>query len=256
MRMLLLALLALLSTPGWSLETVAEIRDCVRSNLPAETASQKLRLIAEDRGGGSRELQATLYGRELNADRIAVMLHVAGPADLAGSRYLLVDRGGRDDMYMYLPAMNRTKRILGSMTSQPLWGTDFSYEDVKHIQGIMIDGEIARLDDVQIGARTGYQISIKPNTDEESAYTEIRVIVDKDTCLVLQTEFQDESGPVKQLRVDPASFAQIKERWVAYDFTMENSRSGTRSYLKLDRVEYDERLSNNIFNPKTFHLAN
>jgi hypothetical protein len=55
------------------------------------------------------------------------------PRDVAGTGYLSFsydDESKDDDMWLYLPAMRRVRRITGSGKNDDFMGTDFTYEDM------------------------------------------------------------------------------------------------------------------------------
>lgn len=239
-----------------SLPELATLRDCVRSNFPESSFKQAVELVSQDRAGGSRTLQSRLYGEAQGEGRFGLMLQVNQPADLAGARYLLLERAGRDDMYVYLPAVGRTRRIIGSMRGQPLWGTEFSYEDIKQLQGAMIHSPAQVTGSETRDGRLIHHIEVSPAAEEESSYTRIELELDAQTCLVTETRLFDAAGVRKRMSADPTSFRQLGERWVYGRVNIDNLREQTSSYLVFSDVEYDERLSNTLFNPKSFHIAN
>lgn len=248
----LLPALASSAQPARDLE---QIRACARANMPAQSFSQQVELISWDAAGGQRQLAGKLYGKKQTQNRLGLMLSLEQPADLAGARYLLLRKGTRDDMYVYLPAIKRTRRIMGGMRGQPLWGTDFSYEDIKQLQSTLNAPDTEYLGDSTAHNRTVHQLRVIPTAASESAYTSVEVDIDQQSCLLLQARFSDSAGVYKRMYSDPEAFAKSGDRWVAGTVSMENLRSDTHSQLKLSDYHFDEDLSKTRFNPRTFHLA-
>ncbi|MGJ8669648.1 MAG: outer membrane lipoprotein-sorting protein [Oceanococcus sp.] len=238
-----------------SVDEIATVRDCARANLPQTSFSQNIELTSWDAGGGKRSLVGQLFGVTDGEQRISLMMSVGEPQDLAGARYLLNRRGERDNMYVYLPAMSRTRRIMGGMKGQPLWGTDFSYEDIKHLQASLSEPDTEYLGTGQVAERTFHKLRVIPMAESESAYTSIEIDIDEQTCLLLGARFFDSSGVLKRMDSNPESFSQLGSRWVPGMVSIENLRSQTRSSLKMENYVFDEDLSNSYFNPKAFHLA-
>ena len=231
------------------------LRDCVRANFPQESFQQSIRLTAVDRAGGERELVAELYGTQQGEERFGLVLQVEQPADLANARYLLLARDGRDDMYVYLPAVNRSRRIVGSMRGQPLWGTDFSYEDIKQLQGAMIDSPAEYVGQSTRADRLQHQVTVTPAAEEESPYSRIELVLDDASCLVTETRFYDDAGLAKRMHSDPGGFRRLDARWAYQRVEMKNLRDQTTSVLELGDLSYDPRLPRGLFHPKTFHIA-
>jgi hypothetical protein len=70
----------------------------------------------------TREMSMMSYGRGLDE---AAMLFTAPERD-AGTKYLRK----ADEMWMYLPAVERVQKISGHMLRQGMMGSDLSYEDM------------------------------------------------------------------------------------------------------------------------------
>ncbi len=250
-----LGLAVLFATEVSSARSLEELRACALANLPETTFQQKVKLVSEDPSGGKRRLVADLYGMDAQHGRVSLMLSVDQPQDLSGSRYLLIEREQRDDMYVYLPAVGRTRRIMGGMRGQPLWGTDFSYDDIKQLQGVVLDASTELLGVGMSQQRPAHKLRIKPSMESESPYRRIEFELDDQTCLITEARFFDESGLIKRMQSKPADFRQVGQRWVFGHVTMENLRNATRSSIEMAEIVYDEKISRNLFNPKTFHLS-
>src|ERR1051326_4161390 len=107
-----------------------KILDCMRANIPPTVRIQTVEVTAFDRTGGQRSMRGRLFGmREDN--RVRIMLRIEAPVDLAGASYLVREAAPADEMYLYLPSVNRVRRITGAALDGQLWGTDLSYNDFK-----------------------------------------------------------------------------------------------------------------------------
>lgn len=255
MRILTLLSLLLPAT-AFSLDKAEDIRACARGNYPASSSTQVFSLKSVGRDGAERTLHAAAYWKRGTNGKAKVMLSVNNPEDLRGSAYLMVELDGRDDLYMYLPAIGRAKRILGNQTSDALWGTDFSYEDIKQVQGIFDSGKLTRQADAEVAGKKVYVLSFEPDKLEESTYRRLVSYVDQDSCVALQTDFYDTGDePRKRLLVDPKDVKQEDKRWVAYRYEMRDLRDTTRSELRIEKQSAEVDLPERLFNPKTFQLG-
>jgi len=257
MRERIVALLLLLATtPAVALDKAEDIRACARKNFPATSSTQTFRLTTIGRDGAERTLHATGFWMRDSDGKTKAMLYVNQPSDLRGSSYLMLEKSTRDDLFMYLPALNRVRRIQGNQTSDPLWGTDFSYEDIKQVQGIFDSGKLTREADVEAGGKKLYVLSFVPDKAEESAYQRIVSRIDPDSCAALQTEFfRTGEVPHKRLTVDPKEIRQEGKRWVAHVYEMRDLHNETRTTLHFEKISADEDLPGRLFNPQTFYLG-
>lgn len=255
-KIILTALLALVALPAQALDKPEEIRACARGNFPATSSSQTFLLTTYGRDESKRSLHATAYWKRGSDGKAKVMLTVDQPDDLKGSAYLILEKDSRDDLYMYLPAARRTKRIMGNQTSDALWGTDFSYEDIKQVQGIFDTGKLTREADAEIAGKPVYVLSFVPDKAEESAYKRLVSFIDKETCVALQTDFYEAGdAPRKRLSSDPKQVKQEGKRWVAAAYEMKDLRDSTRSELLIEKISADIDIPDRLFNPQTFQLG-
>lgn len=246
--------LLLLAMPVAALERAEDIRACARKNYPATSSTQTFELTTIGRDGSERGLHASAYWMRNGDGRAMAMLKVDRPDDLRGSSYLMVERESRDDLFMYLPSLNRVKRIQGNQTSDALWGTDFSYEDIKQIQGIFDSGKLTREADADLEGKKVYVLSFTPDKAEESAYARIVSRIDPASCVALQTDFfEDSQTPRKRLVVDPKEVRQQDSRWIAHHYEMRDLRNETRTVLRIEAVTLDPELPSRLFNPQTFY---
>jgi hypothetical protein len=124
-RQLLIAGCAWAASPAFAQEpstpSISELLAKLESNLNFDTRSTKLRMtITSDRR--VKTLEMISYGRGLDESVIEFL----EPARERGTRYL---RKG-DELWMYLPSIERTQKISGHMLRQGMAGSDMSYEDM------------------------------------------------------------------------------------------------------------------------------
>lgn len=237
-------------------KTAEEIRSCARGNFPEKTSVQTIVMIAHDRSGGQRTLKAKMYWRQDDKGFSNVMIRVYAPGDLSGSSYLVLEREERDDMFMYLPALDRVRRIVGNMRSKPLWGTDLSYEDIKHLHSVAMAGSMQRLEDGKVGEREVYVLESDYEQDLESPYKRVVSSIDKVTCTLLEASFYDDANEaIKKLSVQVDTLMEVDGRWQMRDMKMEDLHNQTHTELKVEEIESDESISGRVFSSHTFHMG-
>lgn len=90
------------------------------------------RFVLTNKAGQSR-VRDTLSVSELKPDGInnRRVVRFTGPADIAGTAVLTVENDGADDdIWVYLPALKKVRRLPASSRKDAFVGTDFSYGDV------------------------------------------------------------------------------------------------------------------------------
>ena len=90
----------------------------------------------------------------------------------------------------------------------------------------------------------------KPSEGEESTYTQVRSVIDAETCLPLRVEYFDASGELsKRLETDPATFERVKGIWIARSVAMSDLEEGIESVLSIDSIRFDEHVPDRNFTP-------
>lgn len=236
-----------------ALETAEEIRECSHANFPESTSIQQIELKSLDRAGSERVMDARLHWKRHNDGHVRLMIRILGPQDLKGSAYLVIENKPRDAVYLYAPAIGRPRRIVGG-GGKGIWGTDFSYEDIRLLQMSSTVTPAERLPDSEVAGRATYVISQSPDPDRESVYVKSVSYVDKETCVSLQTEYYEvEDQPRKRLMVDPATVQQVSGRWTAHDLEITDLNEDTRSWIHVKDISVDEKISARFFNTVQFY---
>lgn len=235
-----------------SRNTVQEIRACMSDNLVKRGALRDLQLGVYDREGKVNDLVMKLYWKPSKSGGSRVNMRILKPDVMLGSGYLLLQEGPNEEVYFYLPGTNRALRITGQNMSEPLWGTDFSYGEIKQVMGLLVSGDTQRQADATVGGRDAYVLETK-TTMEESGYRRVVNYVDKASCVLLKSEFiANGDKPKKVLEADLTTLTQADKYWTVLGYTMRDVGRGTHTVLTLSDLSIDERLSEKLFSPTTF----
>lgn len=105
--------------------------DSLKVTRPARSQAVG-RFVLVNAGGQSRVRQTESLSQLLpdgvNTRRVT---RFSAPADIAGTAVLTVENpGGNDDIWVYLPALKKVRRLTASQRKEAFVGTDFSYGDV------------------------------------------------------------------------------------------------------------------------------
>ena len=237
--------------------TVAEITTCMARNVADRGSVRDVVVTALDREGKAKSLKLKLHWKPTKEDRRGRLnLRVTEPLILAGSSYLLVQGATGEDIYFYMPAAKRTQKVAGGDLDRPLWGTDFSYNDVKLIQGMLVTGDTERLTDGKVGEREAYMILTKPKT---GTYPRVVTAVDKESCVILKADFFGKTEALEKTfiadiatlsHLDP--FSRAEPYWFVRTYTMSNVKNQTSTKLELSDIYLEERMPERVFDPEHF----
>jgi hypothetical protein len=233
-----------------------QLSACMRANIPQTVRIQSVEITAVDRLGGERRLKGKLYGTR-EKDRARVMMRIEAPQDLAGAAYLVREAESGDETYLYLPAVQKVRRISGGQLDGQLWGTDLSYNDLKQLQNAFSGAEAvleAPIEPYQ--GRAVKAVTFKPRAEDGSRYRSIRTLVDQKTCVALKVEFHEPSGVRKELTVAPADLKQSGPHWYAARAQMTDLKGGTHTRIVVTGVSSGDKLAGRYFSPQSFYLGN
>ena len=232
--------------------SVADVRACMARNLVARGALRDLALDVYDKEGTLRTLRMRLFWKPSKTRGTRVNLRMVDPPVMAGSSYLLLQEGPNEEVYFFLPGADRALRITGQNMSEPLWGTDFSYGEIKQVLGLLVVGDTQRLTDATVAGRQAYVLETQTKVDE-TGYRKVVSFVDQAACVLLKSEFFAKGDtPRKVLEADLSTLIQADKYWALLGYTMFDKQRNTRTRLTLTDLSFDERLSEKLFDPQSF----
>ena len=135
----LAGMLAFFSALGSAAEMSArEVMELADSRDDGDTVRSDYTMVLLDRRDRQRTRNLQIYSKDYGDDT-RTLSQFESPVDIRGTSYLNFDWDDPDrddDSWLYLPALQRVKRIASSDTSDSFLGSDFTYAD---INGIEID---------------------------------------------------------------------------------------------------------------------
>jgi len=245
-----------LADPDAAPKSAAELVACARANAPQQTFKQDAELETIRADGDSRTLYIRVAARK-GESGIDANLKVRNPPDLSGMAFLvLANEGDQDTMFTYVPALNRSRRVTGNASTQSLWGTDFTYADIRGLLGAVDGGEASRGDDETVAGHPVYRLNVIPDQASEADYARVELALEQAHCVPLRARFYDASDTVvRELDVDPDSIEQSGDHHFARKMTMHNRQTGSRTRVELSRVEFDESIPRRAFHPRGFETV-
>lgn len=253
----LLAALLLFAPMAWAAPADLDaIEACMRANVPETLQVKRFEMVSTDRSGGTRTLAGRLYGRMQN-DRIEAMLRIELPMDMRDAAYLVRESepGKGEEMYVYLPALQKVRRITGGMRDSTLFGTDLSYADVKQIAYAFTDDSLRVERAETYEDRPTWVLSMSPDPDNAQRFDRVLAWIDQQSCMVIKAEFQHDGTVRKRFLSSAAHLAQSGPHWYVTQGVVEDLQQQTRTALRVSDVSSGQDLADRLFNPRAFHLG-
>lgn len=202
--MALMALL-LVATPALGQESAEEEelgpdeiieRAVERNAVGFEAGHAQVVLTIFDRAGEERARHLDVRSKRSD-DRSQTLMTLSDPAEVRGQAFLIVENpDGEDDMWMYLPAFEVTRRVEGGQRRSAFLGSHFTFADLESRDLRQADYE--RRDDDQIGEHDVYVIEARPTSPEESDYEKVVAFVRQSDFIPLRVRFYDKSGDLQK----------------------------------------------------------
>ena len=121
---------------------------------------------------------------ELKGDKRLVAFKA--PGDVKGTRVLVLER---NQMYVYVPAYRKVRRVASHVTEQGFMGTAFSYEDISTaLYAPVFEAELAS------ETHAVWKLVLTPREGVETPYSRLEVEVDKTLVLPLTARYYSGSG--------------------------------------------------------------
>ncbi|MGQ0699743.1 MAG: outer membrane lipoprotein-sorting protein [Panacagrimonas sp.] len=255
-RLWVLGLWLFAAVPAYPSDSIEQIETCMRANVPTSLQVKAFELTAKDKTGGTRTLSGRLYGR-LEEGRFHATMKIEEPMDMRGAAYLVREsaEGKDEEMYVYLPALQKVRRVTGGMRDSSLFGTDLSYADVKQIT-YAFSGDRLKLEKTDtFESRPMWVLSMAPDPANASRFDRVRAWIDQKTCMLLKAEFLHGSAVRKQFTSSAKHLMQAGPYWYVNEGLIEDLQEKTSTHLKVTEVLSDKDLADRLFNPRAFYLG-
>jgi hypothetical protein len=105
------------------------------------------------------------------------------PRDERGTKVLTLENADRhDEHFLYLPFLDRVKRIYGGRRQESFLGTDFTFEDMERLHAVDFDATLARSE--RIEGEDHHVVSALPRY--ESGYARSEYVIGRLDCQIVE----------------------------------------------------------------------
>jgi len=166
------------------------------------------------------------------------------PADIEGSGFLSVEKpdGSKENM-IYLPALDRVRRIAGSQEQDSFFGSDFSYEDISGLSGGTHDDYLHELLGVEDGPVYVVESTRKP--DANPSYDRLVMRIPEDTLIPTRIEFYRAGELLKVMTIDGTTL--IDGYVLPTHLTMTTEATGSSTTIQESDFSVDADIPDDVF---------
>jgi len=184
------------------------------------------------------------YVRQGSFGRSKAVLRFTAPPEVKGVALLIVNHPDRaSDQWMWTPAIARERRIAFQDRSTRFFGTDFSFEDLEERDVEQYDYKL--LGEETVNGFKCWRIESRPKQTKSSQYTSSQIWIRQADYVPARVESYSKEQAVRRLNY--ADIEKIQGVWLARTLEMNDLRRGSRTYLRLDKLQLNVPVNENDF---------
>ncbi len=181
------------------------------------------------------------------------LVRFSSPADIKGTATLLIERtGADDDMWVFLPALGKVRRLSAANKKDSFIGTDFSYGDIMGYPADQWSHTLVKQESLE-GAAC-YVIESVPVSDtvrQNTGYSKRTSWIQKDNFVALRIDITDtQNQPFKQITATDIQPVGKNKRWQPMLLEAKNLKTGHRTSIRFENFQADQNVPLELFTAK------
>ncbi len=250
-RTMIITLLFALASNSLATDIGPEVEACIRKNAPKSTIIEKIRLTSEGSMYEDEEvLSAKVYWKRSPAGTSNLLTLFDEPDDILGSRLLFLEKKPENEIYLYMPALFKVRRISSDRISSSMYGMDFSYEDFQFMYNMMATAISEQRADEVINGEPMYVFATRPGEGEKSLYETIYSYIDKKSCVIQKVEFYEQGNKLRKvLDTVPDSIKEVNGILIPHKLQMRDIKKESKTELTVISVSVDSPIKDTLFDP-------
>jgi len=208
-------------------------------------------VLTNDKGQKRERKSTNIVKLQPNGIDSKVLVKFSTPNDIKGMSFLQIEHSeGDDDLWIYLPALKKSRRLVASNKKDSFVGSDFSYGDillpkVDLYRHALLGSEAIDGPDCFVVESVPANDTVKANSGYGKKITWVR----KDNFLETKVEYYDLSGRLlKTQRVKEHKLVEPDtQRWFAQRREMTNHQTGHRTDFRFDKLEPGAQVDEDLF---------
>jgi predicted RND superfamily exporter protein len=225
-------------------------RNYQSTRLDSSISEASFRLIS---ASGQERLRKTLSVSKLNADGInnRRMIRFLSPSDVRNTTTLLDENSEAEDaIWIYLPALKKSRRLASSNKKNSFVGTELSYGDIIGHKTQQWSHKLLRQEN-QNNTPT-YLIESVPKSAaiaQESGYSKRISWIHKEHFFAIKIDFYDTAGVLLKT-VNNSDLKEVDtkhKKWQAMLVSVKNHQTGGSTIIKLDKFDANGKVNDDFF---------
>jgi len=226
-------------------DKASEIMDRSRDAMKVESFEAVASLKITDSKGRIRERSNITASKSFEDGTEKRLIRFLSPADVKGTTMLIYDYDkGQDDMWIYLPALNRKRRIISSEKSKSFMGSEFTNADMSSpptedfTHRIIEDNK----DEYIIES-----IPIDSNKEDEYGYTRKLSFIDKENLVASKMDFYNTFNELFKTIEIKNTTKVSNNKYIISNMTANNFDNGRSSEIIMEDIRTGTSIRDELF---------
>jgi outer membrane lipoprotein-sorting protein len=209
-------------------------------------------LIINDGKGNQRIRKFSSAQKADPAAKVTKMImRFLDPADVKGTGILTFDYESKDDdMWLYMPALRKVRRIVNSEKSKGFMGSEFANADIT--KPVLTDFSYKILSNETVGTVECWKIEALPSTEEvknSSGYEKKIIWIGTTDYTARKTEFYNLDGALSKVLItnEVKLLDEKNKKYQPVDITMENKLNGRSSRFVIGKIVFTPNVKDEYF---------
>jgi len=236
--------------------TGQEIAQKVHDRDEGDNITSSMKMILIDKAKHKRVRDLKVFTKDKGEDTLKLMFFLT-PADVKNTAFLTYDyedSNRDDDQWLYLPELQKVKRIASSDKSSSFMGSDFTYSDMTSRN--VDDYTYKIMKEPTIKGHKTWQMMVTPKSEktvDETGYTKSIIFVRQDNFVIIQALNYIKAG--KKLKYMMVKDLELMNGiWTVKEMQMitkKGKKTLHKSIFKFSNIKYNQDLDESLFTTRT-----
>ncbi len=179
------------------------------------------------------------------------LVRFLAPADIKGTGLLTFDYKNKDDdIWLFMPALRKSRRIVSSEKAKNFMGSEFSYADMTPPN--LEDFNFQNLGTEEVEGVICHKIKMTPKKEDiadENGFSQKISFIDVKIFVIRKAVYHDLSGELHKILMvkEVKEIDKENHKYRPTHLIMENKQNGRKSILKMNQIKYSPKLEDKYF---------
>lgn len=225
-------------------------RNYQATRVDSSLSEATFRLVSSS---GQERVRKTFGATKLQLDGVGNrrVIRFLSPSDVRNTTTLLVENSANEDeIWVYLPALKKPRRLAGNNKKSSFVGTDLSYGDLVGHKPQNWTHKLVRQE--RLATFTTYVVESVPKSPDvavDSGYSKRVSWIDRDSFVALKVDFYDPAGALLKT-ADSSELKQVdikNKKWQPMLVQVKNHQTNGSTIVKMEKFDANTKVGDEYF---------